>query len=149
MIQKKEIRKAVRAIVTDKDNKVLLIFDKNKDYYSLPGGGIEETDKTEKDAIIREIEEETGYVTKVILDLDYYQEESEKRINKSHGFITKIISVNSKNLDKDEQDFENVWVSLEEAILKIKHDLDNHRDSKYKSFFERELFFLEKAKVHI
>ena len=49
----------------------------------------------------------------------------------------------------DEQNFENVWMPLEEAILKIKQDLNNHNYSKFKSFFERELFFLEKAKIYL
>lgn len=57
----KPVRKAVRTFLIN-DNKVIVIkykTDKNKDYYDIPGGKIEENESA-IDTSIREFKEETG-----------------------------------------------------------------------------------------
>lgn len=53
------IRRAVRAIVKDGDDKIALLHMKNNSYYKLPGGGIDEGEDL-KMAFDREMREEIG-----------------------------------------------------------------------------------------
>lgn len=53
-------RPSARGIIA-KDGKVLLCYSKKYDYYKFPGGGIEKGEDP-KNALIREVAEETGYV---------------------------------------------------------------------------------------
>lgn len=144
-ILKKYVRKAVRAVALEND-KVLLLFDNKKDYYSLPGGGVDDGDITDEKAILRELVEETGYMGEIIADLGFYEEELTNRINRSHCFMIQVKGSKARSLDSDEQNFENKWLTIDEAITKLKADLKKQTEAKYMSFFERELFFLEKAK---
>lgn len=52
-------RPSARAIII-RDEKVLLIYSKKYDYYKFPGGGIE-TGEEPAEALVREVQEETGY----------------------------------------------------------------------------------------
>ena len=53
-------RPSVRGIVI-KDGKILMIHSLKYDYYKLPGGGIEKGESYEE-ALIREVNEESGYI---------------------------------------------------------------------------------------
>lgn len=63
--------KAVRGIIIFEDSKVILMFRRrdNREYYTIPGGHIEKFDKTEKDALRREIKEELGIEIQIIKKL--------------------------------------------------------------------------------
>jgi 8-oxo-dGTP pyrophosphatase MutT (NUDIX family) len=54
-------RKTVRAIITNSDNKVFLIYSKLFDDYTFPGGGVKENESNEE-ALKRELEEEIGAI---------------------------------------------------------------------------------------
>ena len=54
------VRKAVRGIII-KNNKVALVRSEKEGFYKFPGGGIEKGE-SHLDALIREIEEETGLI---------------------------------------------------------------------------------------
>ena len=60
-----EYRKAARAVVFDNENKVGLLDVSSKNYYKLPGGGIEEGEDI-KIALDRECEEELGVQVEVL-----------------------------------------------------------------------------------
>lgn len=66
----------VRGLLFHK-NYILLIREKDSDVYALPGGAIEENE-TEKQAVIREVMEETG--------LNVSDENFGKQIRTTHGF---------------------------------------------------------------
>ena len=55
-------RPSVRGIII-KDGKILMIHSLKYDYYKLPGGGIEKGESFEE-ALIREVNEESGYILK-------------------------------------------------------------------------------------
>src|SRR3990167_9532914 len=63
-----EYRKAARAVVFDNENKVGLLDVSSKNYYKLPGGGIEEGEDI-KIALDRECKEELGVRVKVIKEI--------------------------------------------------------------------------------
>lgn len=50
---------AVSAIVTDDEDRILLILRTDNNYWSIPGGGIKPGESI-KDAVAREVKEETG-----------------------------------------------------------------------------------------
>ena len=130
-----EVRKRIasRAIVSRGD-KYLMIGSKFGDY-KFPGGGRDEGE-TPIETLIRETQEETGFY--VIEDsIEPYVKVLEKRKKRtyireleSHYFLCKVEDeVGERNLDDYEIEFEyeNVWISLEEAIEKNKQvtDLEN------------------------
>lgn len=53
-------RPSVRGIII-KGNKIAMIHSLKYDYYKFPGGGIEK-DETQQDALIREVQEESGLI---------------------------------------------------------------------------------------
>lgn len=144
-----KIRTAVRTVVLNNEKEVLLIHAKNKDYFQIPGGGVNTDKESIEEAAIRETLEETGYKVELIKSLGVFDEVGEGMINRSFGFLCKVISIADKDLQKDEDDFENKWMELEKAITVMEKSLDNVKDDKYVSFFERELEFLNRAKIEI
>lgn len=61
-------RKAVRAVLIDHNERVALLHAKQRDYYKLPGGGIDEGEDSYK-ALERELIEETGATAKITKEL--------------------------------------------------------------------------------
>jgi len=117
-------REAVRAIII-KDNKILMVYSKNKDY-KFPGGGIKK-DEGYIEALKREIEEETGYVcSQVNEQIGIITERSkDKYVNDrvfkmvSHYYFAEVLSIRkSQKLDPYEAklEFKPEWVKIEDAI---------------------------------
>lgn len=61
-------RKTVRAIITNLQKEVLLVYSKLFDDYTFPGGGVKEHE-TDDDALKRELEEEIGAIDITIGEL--------------------------------------------------------------------------------
>ena len=83
-------RHASRGVIL-KDNQILLTYQKKYDVYMLPGGGIE-NDESYFDAVIREVEEETGFQIdnpKHYLDIEEYVEDM---LHINHYFICSLKS---------------------------------------------------------
>lgn len=67
------LRHSVRAIILDGEE-ILLLYTARYDDYSLPGGGVD-ADESISDALIREVEEETGANNiRIISELGLYEE---------------------------------------------------------------------------
>ena len=115
-------RPGVYAIVfDDKKEKVLVQYDKNIDYYRLPGGGID-GDETEAEALKREFQEETGFVNFDIRDYlltvegNHYTSD---RIDYQHRLL-QIYEIKLQDEQKDvsmiDKDiYEYSWMNLDEA----------------------------------
>ena len=90
-----------------------------RDYYETPGGGKKDKE-TIKNALYREMEEETGYKVEIIKELgmvnDFYNKIH--RNNRNYYFLCKTREFVGKKLE----DYENsmieklVWVDINEAI---------------------------------
>ena len=66
-------RKAARAVVIN-DDEILLIYTKRYDDYTLPGGGVDENEPI-KEALIRELHEETGAKNiEIVSEFGIYEE---------------------------------------------------------------------------
>jgi len=88
-----QYRKAARAIVFDVEGKVGLLHVKNRNYYKLPGGGIEEGESIEL-ALDRECEEELGMKVKVQSEVGTIVEyrDQYKLHQTSYCYVAKIAS---------------------------------------------------------
>lgn len=116
-------RTASRAVIRCGEN-YLLIHSKYGDY-KFPGGGVESGEILEE-ALIREVQEETGYT--VIQDsMSYLGVVHERRKGDiddvmemdSHYFTCKVKSIAGERcLDEYEEEYEfrAIWIPLEEAI---------------------------------
>ena len=114
-----------------------------QEYYTFPGGGLEE-DETLEEGVIREIKEEFGITVKVIKKL--YEMESEKFNQKEYFFLCEYVegefgtgdgpefSHDSKHVDSGDylpeiikkEDIENLLLLPPEIKEKFVNDLKNN-----------------------
>lgn len=141
------VREAVRAIIIQKD-KVLMV-QSNKGDFKFPGGGVE-SGETHKEALIREVLEETGYVdTTVGEKIGVFVDRSEDTYNEdglfemySHYYLCECRGETvAQQLEgyELEQDFTPKWILIEEAISQ------NERAQKligYNGWIKRENYVL-------
>lgn len=123
-IGKVNFREAVRGVII-KNNRILMVHSKNQDY-KFPGGGIKKSEG-HIDALVREIEEETGYIcNKVDSQVGIVTERSkDKYVNNrifqmiSYYYFADVLDIKrSQKLDPYEErlNFRPEWVDIEEAI---------------------------------
>ncbi|MEK7614519.1 MAG: NUDIX domain-containing protein [Patescibacteria group bacterium] len=141
-------RKASRAIVFDKDKNVALLYSTKKDYYKLPGGGVEKKE-TIASALKRELLEEIGCSVENIRELGIIEEYRNKfELHQlSYCFLADILGDKSTpHFEEDEiaEGFEPVWMSIEEAIKTLESEI-NVEDYEGKFIHLRDLTFLKEA----
>ena len=118
-------REAVRGIII-KENKILMVHSKNKDY-KFPGGGIKK-DEGHIEALKREVVEETGYVcSKINEQVGIVTEKSKDRyVNDrifkmiSYYYIAEVSNIRkTQKLDPYEAklEFKPEWVDIDDAIM--------------------------------
>ncbi|MEN8252400.1 MAG: NUDIX domain-containing protein [Patescibacteria group bacterium] len=123
-----EVALTVKAVVVNKNDEVLLLRrsgDKEKFHggcYDLPGGYLDEGDRI-NDALLREIEEETGLIVseedvKLICIEDFESTDKIKGIR----FLVRY-SGDDLVVLSDEHD-EYVWLSFDEAVTRLKIGTD-------------------------
>lgn len=122
-------REACRGIII-RDGYILLSHEKHGDTWMIPGGGLEK-EESDKDCVIREVSEETGYIVKPSeceLEIDEYYG-CERYINKY--YLCEIAGKTDVKLTKSELEagLEVAWVSIEKAIKIF---------SKYQQYFIEE-----------
>lgn len=120
------IRKVVRAIVINDDNKIALhhifatdIFGE-RDYYETPGGGVDKNE-TLLDALKRELNEELGareieIISKLAVVEDYYNLIKRKNIN--HFYLVKCLKIEKPHFTDGEKRLikDTIWVDIDTAI---------------------------------
>lgn len=127
-------RIGARGIVL-KDDKIALFYKKTKNEYKLPGGGVESGENIE-DAFKREVLEETGCRVNIISKLGTTEEFKgiKNFYQLSHVFLADVVE-DTKQLHLTEKESaegaELIWVSLDEAIEKLKNCFNNLKPSPY------------------
>lgn len=143
------IRISVRAIILDENNDIAMLHSRALDYYTLPGGGVDEGESL-SDAVIRECKEETGYTVEIIREVGRTQEiqKENQLINNATCFLVKVIGEKSEpNFMEDEigEDFVIEWMSVEDAKKCITGEISLNRKLYHKYISQRVLTFLENA----
>lgn len=141
---------SARAVVFEGD-KIALIKVNRDGYHKLPGGGLEKGE-TMEEGLVREIKEEIGCDSKVgkeFMQITEYRKEWDQ-IYKSHVFTAEAVGEKCEpqligfEIGKG---FENIWVTVDEAIELIKKD----KPADYLGSFVvvRDLAILEEVKKNL
>lgn len=146
-------RQAVRAVVFK--NNLILMVHTNKGDYKFPGGGIKRQENY-KQALKREVTEETGYIIKeigekigTIIQRNPNQFDPKGIFEMtSEYFLCDVQQYTThQKLDKYEadQEFEPVWISLDDVIA-INEGILTQRGSSINPWVYRETLVLKKLK---
>jgi len=98
-----------------------------RDYYELPGGGVQ-SGETPEEAIVRELKEEIGYEVSVVTEIgtvsDYYN--LIHRHNVNHFFMVRVGKYVGQKLEPREQAMiEKIeWLPLAEAVARYENTSD-------------------------
>lgn len=145
-----KIRKAARAVVLNKDNKIAILYVSKDNYHKLPGGGVEENENI-IEALNREILEEVGANIKVLKEvgviIEYRKLRKPYQLQISYCYIAKVDGdiVRPSFTDNEIKDgFKLKWVDLEQAIELLKQDKPSSHLGKY--IKQRDIAFLLKAR---
>ena len=145
---KYKIRKAARAVVFNKDEKIALLFVSKYKYHKLPGGGIKPNEELYS-ALHREVKEETGCTINIKNGVGTIVEYRDKFELKqfSYCFVAEVkedlrkISFTDKELSEG---FELKWVGINKAIKILQADKPINYEGKF--VVMRDLIFLKKVK---
>ena len=117
MMNKTNIQKAVDAIIDDNQGNIILIkrkYPPYKDYYALPGGAVEKGE-TLKQAVIREIKEETNLDIEIDDKVGVYDKPGRDPRGDVHSTVYKCKIIGSKDTIKSGDDSKDVIIiSLKE-----------------------------------
>lgn len=111
-----KVRVSCRGLVV-RDEKVLLSYERTKDIYMSPGGGLEENE-TFEECCKRELMEETGYKVEPVRQLLTMDEYCFETLYVSHYYICEVVGEGDKALTETEiaHGMEPRWVDINEAI---------------------------------
>lgn len=112
--------KSCGCIIID-NNKVLLMYEKNQNFWGFPKGHVE-PNETEIETAKREVKEEVGLIVKVDENKRY---ESKYKIGEDREktcifFLAKPITHNIKN--QESEVLESGWFSFDEALNILPHE---------------------------
>lgn len=140
-------RKAVRAVVFDNENKTALLNVAKHSYHKLPGGGVEEEENL-PETLNRETLEEIGCsveiigeVGKIIEFRDEFEQEQE-----SLCYLAKVVGEKGESsftAEEASQDFNVLWVEINEAVKILNEDMPNNYEGKF--IKARDTILLNKA----
>ncbi len=136
-------RFCVRVLIFYDKNEVCVIRSEKFGYVQIPGGGIEEGECI-TEALLREAWEETGFLIECVKPVGYTIEKRESVENiqdwdRSISFVfkakpEKFVGVEYTDEEKAEE-FNPVWMKLEDFILTLKEQEENPKISNYSGRF--------------
>ncbi len=137
-------RIACRGLVVS-EGKILLSYERNKDVYMSPGGGLEEGESLEE-CCAREVLEESGVIVSAREQLFTINEYVFNELYIAHYFLCAVEGEGERSLTPTEIDhgMEPVWVDIDKAIEIFSHYKEKTPD--IESLYLREYTVLNKFK---
>lgn len=128
-------RIAVRAILLDETGKMALLYMGKSDFYTVPGGGVENNESLE-DALKREVLEETGCRFEIVYELGYISENRALQdfTQISYYYIVKVIGqkgLPQMTINEIEQQTHVQWHTPKEALSIILNENPKTNQQKY------------------
>ena len=123
------IGKTVDAVIEVGKNEVVLIKRKYppfQDFYALPGGFIEKGEKA-KEAVIREVKEETNLDVRIIKKIGLYNEEGRDPRGKIHSTAFKCQIIGDASIMKSGDDSKEVELISKENLKRIDLAFDHEK----------------------
>jgi 8-oxo-dGTP pyrophosphatase MutT (NUDIX family) len=143
-------RRAVRAVLFDKNGRVALLHGRVQDYYKLPGGGIDEGEEV-LGALARELLEEVGATARVDRELGRIEEwrDSEKLHQISDSYVATVSgAIAAPDFTESEraEGFEVIWADDIVAAIALVESRCAHEDVLVRFMATRDTAILEAAR---
>lgn len=141
-------REAARAVLLDQDGNIALMHVSARNYYKLPGGGVEKGESIEV-AAERECMEETGCKIKIGAPIGVIEEfrDQSKVHQTSYCFFAEVVGKKGETAfvgDEITDKFKLLWVPLDQAITLTESANPQTYDGKF--IQQRDLTFLKHSK---
>ena len=136
-------RDGSRAVIVQ-DGKILLTHELNSGWWLIPGGGTEEGE-TPEDCVIREVEEETGYIVRPVRHFLIMHEYYEEYRYTGYFFVCEVTGKGQMNLTEVEKrrGVQPEWIPLEEALeIFSKHESYADVSEEKRGAYQREYIAL-------
>ena len=128
-INKAVVKYTIDAVIIMEDGGIVLIKRKYppfKDYYALPGGFIEEGE-TPKQALLREVKEETNLDVKIIEKVGYYNEKGRDPRGRVESTAFKCIVIGDPSKMKSGDDSKHVEIISKDRLNEIQLAFDHSK----------------------
>ena len=112
--------KSCGCIIINSKNEVLLVYEKERNFWGFPKGHVEEGE-TEVQTALREVKEEVNLDVKIDESVRFESEYSFENINKTVVFYL-ASPINEEVIMQESEIEEYKWCSYDEAIKMIKYD---------------------------
>lgn len=145
------LRRAARVVLYDENSAIALMYAAQKDYYKLPGGGIDDGEEVQQ-ALERELMEETGCVAKIVKELGIVEEwrDSDSMHQVSYAFsATKTAQDSLPNFTQSEIDegFELRWVKNIDEAIRLTESNAQRSDVSVSFMAQRDTAILRESKL--
>ena len=137
-------REGCRAVIVQ-DGKILLTHELNSGWWLLPGGGLEEGE-TPEDCVVREVEEETGYLVRPLRRFLFMCEYYEEYRYSGYFFVCEAVGKGQMKLTEAEKrrGVQPEWIPLQDAIgLFAKHESYADVSEEKRGSYQREYLALK------
>lgn len=117
IVEHPNIRNSARCLLINQNHEICLLYSRARDYYAIPGGGIEPGESLLQ-ALSRETLEETGYLLKNPKPIGNIHEKRYDRVTTTFFFSAQPDKVLHPNYmpDELEEDYILKWLSLPKAL---------------------------------
>lgn len=117
IVEHPNIRNSVRCLLINQNQEICLLYSQARDYYAIPGGGIEPRESLLQ-TLNRETLEETGYLLKNPKPIGNIHEQLYDRVTTTFFFSAQPDKILHSNYmpDELEEDYILKWLSLPEAL---------------------------------